>query len=283
LRGDRARRRPGSDRRPGRARGLRTRRARAAQRIASGRHPGRPRLRRPLGRRRLRTGREPRRGRSCFLPRPAGTRRSLANGRSPRYDRGFPRARRRIASRPGPRKSRSRCARRAAGACLGSRQRQRRVCCGLPPGLTGAARVLARRRSAGGGRRRVRRSPGGAHPSLATGRKVDHPDLLPGLGHDRLGGVEQTRQRLPERFLQRGEQLGPGAESAVTLAEVLPCKLPEPLHAQLHEVVHHSSEVRVAGKGGSATLSPHRHRRLRVGGALGQRLREDVSSSGCCP
>jgi hypothetical protein len=46
------------------------------------------------------------------------------------------------------------------------------------------------------------------------------------------------------------------------------------------------SLVRSPGRpGGSATprFSPHRHRRLRVGGALGQRLREDVSSSDCCP
>ena len=41
---------------------------------------------------------------------------------------------------------------------------------------------------------------------------------------------------------ERLEKLGLGAESAVTLPEVLPRELPEPLHAQLLQVVHRWSE-----------------------------------------
>jgi hypothetical protein len=267
LRRIRARRGLGSGRRPGRGSGLRTRWARAAHRSASGRHPERRRGRRGLrrGRRRRRLGTRrrarrgrsrrlwgrPRRGRSRLLPRSAGAGRAFASSRSTGCRRGLgsgsARARRRAATRPGPRGCRSWFARRARSR----RWPWRRRC--FLPGSARAVRALGSGRRPGRcrggfparGRRRVRRRLGalGAYPTLATRRKVDHPDLLPWPGHDRLGGVEQARQRLSERVLQRGEQLGPGAESAVTLAEVLPRKLPEPLHAQLLQVVHQWSEV----------------------------------------
>ena len=158
---------------------------------------------------------------------------------------------------------------------------------GAPPG-DALRRLRARRRGPGhslasgplvpGARRRARRGRPGRRglapdPSLAARGEVHHPDLASGVGDHRLGGVAQALERLAQRGLERLEKLGLGAESAVTLPEVLPRELPEPLHAQLLQVVHRSSEG----------CLPPRPRRLRVGDASGQRLLEHVSSSACCP
>src|SRR6185436_8660810 len=105
------------------------------------------------------------------------------------------------------------------------------------PGRLGRGSRLAGARRRGPARRGI-----APDPSLAAGRKVHHPDLAPAVGHHRLGGLAQALERLAEDGPERLEKLGLGAESAVTLPEVLPRELPEPLHAQLLQVVHRWSE-----------------------------------------
>jgi hypothetical protein len=253
---DRARRRPGSDRRPGRARGLRTRRARAAQRIASGRHPGRPDCAGLSGAGVCgRGGSRGEVGRASFrgppvrgaLWRTAGvpgtTVDSLVRVAASRAVRDRGRAGRDVPGEPPARVS---------GVASG-RGESAAVSLRDSPVRPASSRGAGARGEAAGASAGVLV---GRTPPLRPGGKSTTRTFFRDWGTTRLGGVEQTRQRLPERFLQRGEQLGPGAESAVTLAEVLPCKLPEPLHAQLHEVVHHSSEVRVAEGGQRHAFTP---------------------------
>jgi len=60
----------------------------------------------------------------------------------------------------------------------------------------------------------------------------------PGSTHNYFAPLERLAEDGPERL----QKLGLGTESAVTLPEVLPRELPEPLHAQLLQVVHRWSE-----------------------------------------
>jgi hypothetical protein len=93
------------------------------------------------------------------------------------------------------------------------------------------------------------------HLSLATRREIDDANLLSCRRDDGPGAFAQTLQRLAERLLQRLEQLGPGAQSAMTLAEVLARELAEPLHAQLLQVVHRGSRPRETHPGTAAYAS----------------------------
>jgi len=72
--------------------------------------------------------------------------------------------------------------------------------------------------------------------------KIDDPDLAPGVGDHRVGSLAQELERLAQNGLQGLEKLCLGTESAVTLPEVLPGELPEPLHAQRLQVIHRPSE-----------------------------------------